>query len=126
MKYSKFTRKYKTDIIALSFIIGFIIIVVTLIIVMNVTRRKKIEDFNNFKLRNINNRITKYIKSFSRPSVTLPSIIPYDNVLNKNVYLIEQVKNNYNKMDDYTIKSNIGSILYNTEGFWDLNDLNFN
>ena len=121
----KFIKKYKTDIYALSIIIGFIVIIGIIIIVMNVTRRKKIEGFNNYKLMNINNRITKYIKSFKSTPHSPMSKQLYDSSINNNVYIIEQERSNYNELDNYTIKSNIGSILYNTEGLWNLNDSKF-
>ena len=106
----KFIKKYKTDIYALSIIIGFIVIIGIIIIVMNVTRRKKIEGFNNYKLMNINNRITKYIKSFKSTPHSPMSKQLYDSSINNNVYIIEQERSNYNELDNYTIKSKIGSI----------------
>lgn len=118
-------KKYKNDIYALSIIFGFIICIIIFIIIMNVSRKKQLENFNNFKFMNINNRITKYVNSFNKQSSPSSPEIIYDKILDKNVYLIEQIRNKYSKMDDYSIKSNIGSVLYNTEGFWDLNDSKF-
>jgi len=120
----KFLKKYKNDIIVLSFIISFIIIVIIFIIIMNVTRRKQRESFNNFRIKNVNNRISKYLATFRKPTKQV-NTFTYDTDVVDNIYLIEQIRNKYMKMDDYTVKSNIGSILFNTEGIWDIHDSKF-
>tara|TARA_B110000971_G_scaffold221445_1_gene268606 strand:+ start:3146 stop:3922 length:777 start_codon:yes stop_codon:yes gene_type:complete len=127
----KFITKYKQDIIALSAIISLIILISSILIYMNITRRNKIESFNNFKMKNMNTTISKYIARFKRPTKQLVkskqvvTSYSYDTKVIDNVYLIEQTRNVESKMDDYTVKSNIGSIIFNAEGLWDLYNSKF-
>lgn len=122
---NNFMKKYKTDMFVIGGILLFIIFLIIIIIYMNVSRRKQIESFNTYKLRTINNRISKYIAQFRKPKTPLNTGYTYDTDVIDNVYLIEQIRNNKMKMDDYTIKSNIGNIIFNTEGIWDLQQSKF-
>ena len=126
MKTSKkFIVKYKQDIYVLVVMVSIILLIVGIIIYMNITRRKKIESFNNFKMKNMNNTISKYITRFKRPTKQVVPSYTYATDIIDNIYLIEQTRNTESKMDDYTVKSNIGDTIFNAEGLWDLYNSKF-
>lgn len=125
MLSKKSLKKYKNDIIVLSVLGGIILIIIIIIIILNVTRKKRIESFNNYKYYKLNNYFARYFKGTRKPlnQITTKQSVYNDKL--SNVYIIEQIRNKYDNMDDYTIKSSMGDVLFNTEGRWDLHDSKF-